>query len=89
MYDSCESSSHSSVADPNRLCSDPDPDPDPGSLVHLDPDPDPDPNRIRINSDQDPDPTKIVQIFLKTKFYCVKMPFLILKFSLQQILRSI
>jgi len=65
----------SSVVDPNRLYSYPDP--DPGSHVHSDPDPALDPNRIRINSD--PDPTYIV----------MKMPFLIMKFSFQLILRSI
>ena len=70
----------SSVVDPNRLCSDP----DPTSHVHSDPDPALEPNRIRIRSDPDPDPAYIFHFVI-----FVKILFLVLKFSLQLILKTV
>ena len=70
--------------DPNRLCSDP----DPGSHVHSDPDPAPgseqDPNKFGSRSDLN------LSNFRKIKaLTVVKMIFLVLKFFIQVILKSI
>jgi len=72
--------------DLNRLCSDPDP--DPGSHVHSDPDPAPgseqDPNKFGSGSDLN------LSNFRKIKaLTVVKMIFLVLKFFIQVILKSI